>query len=267
MSKPSLVDLDMLIMALQADDGVSWWLDTTSGEVAPGPIEEIHNGAETPISQYINIKPISSNVLPTLMEGFIATIDERVCCHKLQAALRHKQADWHFKQVLAEHPEFEDDWYAFKEQFYALQARQWLRDRDFEGRTVSRQLDITPITSNSPDTQAILLSVQIWSKPPIRYILWKPHDMTDELTLTAYDDEDRVLAETGINKNRLHVIENLLGQADHRLGAAHNHGGIKVILSCTTSDGEMHMDGYLYSGNWLDRLQSSLALTLGLPAR
>lgn len=267
MSKPSPVDLDMLIMALQADDGVTWWLDTSNGEVTPGPIEEIHAGAGIPISRYINIKPIPSGVLPTLMESFIATVDEQACCHKLQAALRHRQADWHFKQALAEHPEFEDDWYAFKEQFYTLQAGQWLRDHNFEGRTACRPTEVAAVADSSSGTQAVLLSVQIQSEPPVRYVLWKPHETADELTLTAYDGEDRMLAETGINKNRLCVIENLLGQTDLRLCTARSSDGIRVILHYAVCDGNMRVDGYLRSGNRLDRLQSSLALILGLPAR
>ncbi len=267
MSKPSPVDLDMLVMALQADDNVTWWLDTTNGEVTPGPIEEIHADPRIPSSRYINIEPIPSDVLPTLMESFIATVDEQACCHKLQAALQHKQADWHFKQALAEYPEFEDEWYAFKEQFYTLQARQWLRDRNFEGRTVSQQSDNPSAINVSPETQTVLLSAQIQSEQPIRYVLWKPHERMDESTLTAYDNENYVLGETGINKNQLCAIEHLLGQADCGLCTTKNPNGIKIVLHYATSDGEIRIDGYLQGGSWLDRLQSSLALILGLPAR
>lgn len=267
MSRSPPVDLDMLIMALQSDDDVTWWLDTTSGGVTPGPIEEIHPGPAIPLSRYISVKPIPVNVLPSLMESFIATVDEQACRHKLQAALQQKQADWHFKQALAEYPHFEDDWYAFKEQFYTLQARQWLRDRDLESRTIDQQVNNLPAVGGSADSRLILLSLQIQSEPLVRYVLWQPREQADESTLTAYDAEDHVLAEAGINKNRLHAIEALLVRADCGLSAVKKSGKTGVALYYATSDGEMRIEGYVQQGNWLDQLQSSLALILGLPIR
>lgn len=261
------VDIDMLTMALQAsgDDGC-WWLDTRSGEVLFGsPSERPQSDSESGSSRYIDIDPIEAEILLELMESFIATLDEEACREKLQTALQRQQADWHFKQALAHHPAEEDDWYAFKDQFYALQARQWLRDRDLEHRQVNEEAQPTIADYLATTDQDVLLSLSIQSKPGRRYVLWQTSGDLESMTLTAYENESDVLAETNINAHQYQGIERLLRQQTLSITRQQAIAGLEVILECSTDNGQLQFTGLMQTGDWLDQLQTTLGLILALP--
>lgn len=264
MNKPrAAVDIDMLTMALQArgNDGC-WWLDTQNGDVLFGKKEECP--AEDNI-QYINIRPLDAEIISALMESFIATLDETACREKLQATLEQQQTHWHFKQVLAEHPAEEDDWYAFKEQFYALQARQWLRDRGLQYHQIKEER-LPAMTDDISETgQAILLSLTLRSTPARRYVLWQTAGDLESMTLTAYENETDVLAEMTINTHQYQGIERLL-KPSATLGQRQGQtDGIPVCLEYTMENGQSCFEGTMLAGDWLDQLQTTLGLILALP--
>lgn len=257
------VDLDMLTMALQAiDEGSNWWLDTESGEVMLEVAGDYRSQPGEEANRYIDIEPITRQVLLELMESFIATIDEPACCDKLYAALEKNQADWHFKQALAEHPQSEDNWYAFKNQFYALQARQWLRDRNLEYQIIaSDTVDDAQATNN-----LILLSLDIQVQPLRRFVIWQTI-AESEIILTAYEDDSKqnVMAECPINTYQLQAIEQLLKQEAPQLMGTLDLMGINVSLQFNTAAGVTQQQKIMCKGDWLDQLQASLGLILALP--
>ena len=124
------------------------------------------------------------------MESYIATLEEAAVCELLYEALQRKQPSWHFKNALAKHPECEDNWYAFKEQFYALQARQWLRDRDLEYREdrsftdSSSEMAIDLGITDSP--QACLELVITRTAEKRRYMIWPENN---QIMLTVFSVE------------------------------------------------------------------------------
>ncbi len=260
---PTSVDIDMLTMALQAhgDDGC-WWLDTRSGEVLFGSRSERPSVED---SRYLNIDPIDADIIVTLMESFIATLDELACQEKLRVAIQRQQAGWHFKQALAEHPAEEDDWYAFKEQFYALQARQWLRDRDLEYRGHSEVPQPTISDYLSETDQNVLLTLSINSTPSRRYVLWQTSGELESMTLTAYENDSDVLAEMNINSHQYEGIERLLKQEAVLMQRQEHTSGLDVYLEYSTANGQYYFEGRMESGDWIDQLQNTLGLILALP--
>ena len=245
------IDMDMLVVALQThtDEGI-WQLDTHTGDVlfaSPQfPDEE----------RYIVIEPIATPILPQLMRQFIDTVNQNHCRQQLKQALDRNQSDWHFKQVLANYREIEDDWYAFKEQFYTQQAWQWLHDNN---------LDRQPTLSDVSVNQSTLLSLTIKTTPAQKVVLQQTQGQPKTRTLSAFENSHVVLAKMTINADQHRGIEQLLNPPPINMQPPHQATGIAVIVEYTTDEGVYRFDGTLTRGNWIDRLHTALSLMLGLP--
>ena len=215
--KSPAIDIDMLTMALQAGDlDTGWWLDTHSGDVIPAP-EENGDSVEQQLidkshrdpDRFIVIEPVAETIHFELMESFISTLEEEAACAQLYEALQKKQPGWHFKNVLSGMPECEDEWYAFKEQFYALQARQWLRDRLLEYKEVSEgfvEKQIQTVQEASRDTITWLELKLEHENQQRRYLIWQ---QDSELMLTLIQQQ-QLLAEKPVNQHQMSGINHIL---------------------------------------------------------
>lgn len=275
------VDLDMLTMALQAGDlDIGWWLDTENGEVIPKPdpaggAEEqaiLKAGQKQP-DRYIDIEPLSVSMVVELMESFVATLDDEKFCVQLQEALAREQAVWHFKGALATNPEHEETWYAFKEQFYALQARQWLRDMgyEYEEKVASEISDDFNATLGQVAEQIMLELVVSYPAGRRRYVVWQASEPDTGLTLTVYQGAnkttDQVIGETAIDNSQLDGINHVLDQLSVRIGQA--PGGAvtdqsQARLSIYASEHQSEVIGPLKPGSIHDQIQTLFNFLLSL---
>ncbi len=272
--KSPAIDIDMLTMALQAGDlDTAWWLDTHSGDVIPAPEENgdtveqrlIEKSQHDP-ERFVVIEPVSQTIHYELMESFISTLEEEAACAELYEALQKKQPGWHFKNVLAGMPECEDDWYAFKEQFYALQARQWLRERLLEykeykeaGEEVSdRHIPLQPTSS---ETLTCLELTVDYNEQQRRYIVWQ---QDSEMMLTLFYQQ-QLFAEVSINEHQIsgmnHIIEtyrpyigsNLNDQQTFDVSMTYRNTNSSGLIQGTLNDEPFHT------------LVTTLDLMLGVP--
>jgi len=274
----SPVDLDMLTMALQAGDlDTGWWLDTRTGEVIPEPDSRgneqergIMEARESEPGRYIDIQPLPPSIMIDLMESFIATLDDQSYCESLRQALSKKQSAWHFKGALAANPGYEDAWYAFKEQFYALQARQWARDMglDYEIRGLPSDTYEGPAVGLAETTgQEIMTLFFPMSEGWRRYVLCRESG----LTLTAYQGSDstpeQVVGEVTIEQNQLesinHVLEQLTFQVSHPLEEG-SHDSAMAMLQVASGPYQIGISSPLQAGNVQDQLQTLFNFLLGI---
>jgi hypothetical protein len=66
------------------------------------------------------------------MERFISTVDDPQLRERLWRAIKGRGAFRYLKDVLADHPEVEDDWYAFKDAQIENRMHRWLEANGFE---------------------------------------------------------------------------------------------------------------------------------------
>jgi hypothetical protein len=276
--KSPAIDIDMLTMALQAGDlDTGWWLDTYSGNVIPAP-EENEDSVEQQLleesrrdpSRYLVIEPIAESILLELMESFIATLEEEVLCEQLYDALKKKQPVWHFKNTLSSMPEYEDDWYAFKEQFYALQARQWLRDRVLDYKEVGAGVaeeDIRPKPAPAPDAgMMILLELRVeHGSEHRRYIVWQQET---ELVLTLFSEQSeqqqQLLAEVSINRHQLGGINHILETYRPYIDTNFNEQSFSVHMIYNNTGFRGELQGGL-NNEPFHSLLTTLDMLLGVP--
>jgi len=277
--KPPAIDIDMLTMALQAGDlETTWWLDTQNGDVIPAPepdgdtVEQklLMEKERTP-DRYIDIKPIEDAIHIELMESFIATLEEAELCESLYVSLSRQQPIWHFKKALASAPECEDDWYAFKEQFYALQARQWLRDRGLEHKKY--QPDANKSKGGMGQTQ-LDAAMQTFMQLTIsnrqqqrRYAIWVQGEQT---MLTAFSQNDnsadQVLAEVPLNEHQLLGINNIIETYRLYIDSQSRKSNLNAILQFNNGSSSGQINGEMQEGSVFQRLSVMLDMLLGVPA-
>ena len=221
----SPIDVDMLTMALQAGDlDTGWWLDTHTGEVIPEPDAKGSRDERATIAskqaspdRYVDIEPLPNDVMLALMESFVATLEDEHFCQGLYQALAKEQAAWHFKGALACDPAHEDSWYAFKEQFYALQARQWARDKGLEYEIKKAPDDFTSTVIDSHTHAGLgLLQLQMPEQNGYRRYEIRRASNDKAITLTAYHADsgakEQVIAETGLTDQQLQGLNPILEQ-------------------------------------------------------
>ena len=274
--KPPAIDIDMLTMALQAGDlDTAWWLDTQNGDVIPAPepdgdaIEQklIKERQRSP-DRYIDIKPIANSIHIELMESYIATLEHAELCESLYASLQRQQPVWHFKKALATAPECEDNWYAFKEQFYALQARQWLRDRDLESKEytseIQRKSAIEPKVADSMQScMELTLSATMETR---RYIIWQQEQ---QIVLTGFiregGAEEQLLSEVQINTNQLSGINRIIEtyQPHMDVNVVESSENANLYFSNTESSGVLQ--GSYTEDGVFQQLMVMLDMLLGIP--
>ena len=269
-----LIDIDMLTMALQAGDlDTSWWLDTHSGDVIPAPEDSedvterklIRKQQQNP-ERYIAIEPIDEAIHIELMESYVATLEEQELCDALYAALKKKQPSWHFKNALARAPESEDNWYAFKEQFYALQARQWLRDRSLDFREF--QTDEDTLTVDAPAAMSnrplLELSVKL-NNAGRRYLVSRyEHELLLSVFMESQGQPAQLLAEMTMNEYQLQGLNNILETYRPYIdtGNSAETADATMSFSAATTSGQIQ-------GNHADtpfqQLLTAMDLLLGIP--
>jgi hypothetical protein len=66
------------------------------------------------------------------MERFIRTVDDSELQDRLWRAIRGRGAFRYFRDVLADHPQVEDDWYAFKDAQIERRIHRWLEANGIE---------------------------------------------------------------------------------------------------------------------------------------
>ena len=276
--KSPAIDIDMLTMALQAGDlDTGWWLDTHSGHVIPAPEADGDHVEQELIAEkrrrpnrFIEIEPIEEAVHHELMESYIATLEQDEFCDSLYAALQRKRPDWHFKNTLANSPEYEDNWYEFKEQFYAMQARQWLRDRDLEPRAAeSFDADAQMSTAQAlaEGSNWFQMDFTIRMHNQIRRYVIRPRDT--ELLLVAIgpvaDEPEQTLAEMHINEYQLSGINRILEDIRPQIGLvpAVQSDYASLRFSNETGSGVIHVSEL--GGGPFRQLAEQLDMLLGIP--
>jgi len=280
-SKAPAIDIDMLTMALQAADlDTTWWLDTHSGNVIPAPeadgdaVEQklVRESQRSP-ERFIEIDPVTDLVHLELMESYIATLEQAEICESLYEALQRKPAAWHFKNILASAPESEDNWYAFKEQFYALQARQWLRDRGLESREVPVDNVLTgnnqpqqAVTGDAPSCLELTLGD---SEPGRRYLIWQ---RDGQLLLTVYtrsvQGDEQSLAEIEINVHQLTAISRAI-ETFHptiEIQRPEVEAPLDASLWFSNMAYEGRINGTISENSLFKQLASQLDMLLGIPS-
>jgi hypothetical protein len=274
--KSPAIDIDMLTMALQAGDlDTGWWLDTHSGDVIPAPAEngdaldqQLIDEQQTSPDRYIVIEPISESVHLELMESYIATLEEEEICESLYQALEKNQPVWHFKNALSGAPECEDNWYAFKEQFYALQARQWLRDRYLDYREVAQN----PEQENSFTADLFAgeakacLDMSVNHQGEQRRYLVSQQD--SELVLTLFVEQQgqqQLLAESSINQNQLDGINHILETYRAYIDVNANERALNVQMIYRSAGTEGEVRGCV-TDEPFRTLIATLDMLLGVPS-
>lgn len=250
--KAPVIDIDMLTMALQAVDlDTSWWLDTYSGHVLLAPDADgdameqklIRQKQRSP-DRFIDIEPIAKSVHNELMESYIATLEQAEICESLYASLQRERPAWHFKNALAKDPECEDNWYAFKEQFYALQARQWLRDRGLEYMeyTTIKAASSKPVSLEAAGKVQTFLELTIsLDADKRRYLVWQ---QGEQISLTVFNidsnNNEQPLSEMRINEHQFSGINRIIGS-------------YKPYIDIQPRDGDNRLDSYLSFSNDLSK--------------
>lgn len=276
------IDLDMLTMALQVSDlDTGWWLDISSGEVIPG-LDPKGSAQEQSVLQsrrsnpdrYIDIEPLPTAVLVDLMQSFISTLHEHSFCNALRQALRQEQAAWHFKRTLANNSEHEESWYAFKEQFYALQARQWAREQGLEYEIKSVLIDQDnnfARTLNTSQGQILMVLALPGANEHRRYVVWQSPQQPGEVTLTVYRGADesveQVIGETSLDQKQLESINHVLGQmtADIQLlPIADSTQTPQARLQINAGENQINLSSTLKAGTIQDQLQTLFNFLLGI---
>ena len=276
--KAPAIDIDMLTMALQAGElDTGWWLDTHSGHVIPAPETDGDHVEQELIAEkrrrpdrFIEIEPIEDEVHLELMQSYIATLEQDEFCEALYAALERKRPDWHFKNALSNSPEYEDNWYEFKEQFYAMQARQWLRDRDLESRAaepVEVSEDWSTADAIAQGSNWFLMDLTIRLHNQVRRYVIRPRDT--ELLLVAIgpvaDEPEQTLAEMHINEYQLSGINRMLEELHPQIGLvpAVQSDYASLRFSNETGSGVMHVSEL--GGGPFRQLTEQLDMLLGIP--
>jgi len=274
------IDIDMLTMALQAGDlDTAWWLDTVSGHVIPAPeadgdhIEQelIAKKRRAP-ARFIEIEPIEEVVHIELMTSYVATLDQDELCESLNEALQRKRPVWHFKNALASAPEHEDNWYEFKEQFYAMQARQWLRDRELEPRETA-QADI--ISAEVPVGQPVahgdpwlLMDLTIRENDQLRRYVIRPRET--QLILIAIgpvaDEPEETLAEIQINEHQLSGINRIIETIHPYIGLVPSAQSDYARFRFSNESGSGMIHVAEMGGGPFRQLAEQLDMMLGIPS-
>ena len=279
-NNPPAIDIDMLTMALQVGDlKTCWWLDTKNGDVIPSPDSEGDAAEQKMIKQkqrspdrYIDIEPIAEAVHFELMESYAATLERSEICEALLQALQRKQPAWHFRNALAEYPECEDNWYAFKDGFYALQARQWIRERGLQPVAHAQDADGGVQGKRQPgaaanDTQCCLELAITDDGRQRRYIVWQ---QGQQISLAVYDsvagDDEQLLVEIEINEYQLSGISEIVETFKPSIAVPPRNSTADTCLYFSNEylNGEIH--GSYKSDAVFARLASMLDMLLALPA-
>jgi len=83
-------------------------------------------------TRYIPIEKDNPHADYNDMERFIPTVDDPELRERLWRAIRGRGAFRYFKDVLWEHPDVREDWFAFKDARSRRRLERWLAARDIE---------------------------------------------------------------------------------------------------------------------------------------
>gem|GEM_PF-4632051 len=277
--KPPAIDIDMLTMALQAGDlETGWWLDTHNGNVIPAPEpdgdaveQKLLKEKERSPDRYIDIKPIEDEIHIELMESFVATLEQVELSESLYASLSRQQPIWHFKKALASVPDCEDNWYAFKEQFYALQARQWLRDRGLEHKEYQADIKINKEDQAEPQynsTMPVLMQLTISDRLQQRRYAISFH--AGQIMLTVFSQEEnqaeQVMAEVQLNEHQLSGVNHIIETYRVYIEPLSAENNLNATLEFSNALSSGTINGEVQNGNVFQSLLTMLDMLLGVPA-
>jgi hypothetical protein len=130
------IDLELVQVALEDRDGDGeWFLDRETGEVLrlhEGDDDELAEQIEEDGERYIAIPYQGSEAGYRDMAEFIASIDDNRTRALLEAAIHGKGAFRRFKDVLQDHPQERERWFAFENERARGRALRWLDSEDIE---------------------------------------------------------------------------------------------------------------------------------------
>jgi len=202
------------------------------------------------------------------MESYIATLEHVELSESLYASLQRKQPAWHFKKALASAPECEDNWYAFKEQFYALQARQWLRDRELESKEYLTEAEPrTALELRTTDSirSCMELSVSVTVQKR-RYVIWQQDGQT---LLTVFvqegDSDEQLLSEVQINDHQLSGINRIIETYQPGINIESGSIALDANLCFSNANSKGEIQGSYTEGEVFQRLAMTLDMLLGIP--
>ncbi len=124
------LDLDDLCTALEDNSYEhSWWFDPRSGVVRLH-VPDVHDtdGEDLHEAGLVRIDPVPSNEAYADMEAFVARLADRRVAGRLERALGGRGPFRRFKDELYDHPELQQQWYAFKEARLRRRAIEWLAE-------------------------------------------------------------------------------------------------------------------------------------------
>lgn len=136
MPKELAVDLEVLQLAFDDRDGDGqWFLDRETGEVVrlnEFDDDELREQIDAGGERYTVIPYQGSESGYRDMAEFIDSVDDNRLRALLDVATRGKGAFRRFKDVLQEHPEERERWFAFQKERANRRIRRWLESEGIE---------------------------------------------------------------------------------------------------------------------------------------
>jgi hypothetical protein len=134
--KQLAIDFELLHMAFEDRDGDGeWFLDGETGEVLrlnEFDDDELCTQVEDGGERYVIIPYQGSETGYRDMAEFINSLDDNRLRALLDDAIRGKGAFRRFKDVLQDHPEQRERWFAFQKERAHRRIRRWLETMDIE---------------------------------------------------------------------------------------------------------------------------------------
>jgi len=130
------IDLELVEAAFEDRDGEGrWFLDGETGEVLrldESDDDELADQIDEDGERYIAIPYQGSQAGYRDMEEFIDSVDDNRLRALLDVAINGKGAFRRFKDVLQDHPEQRERWFAFQKQRAHHRILSWLETEDIE---------------------------------------------------------------------------------------------------------------------------------------
>jgi hypothetical protein len=135
-AKQLAIDLELTQMAFEDREGDGqWFLDRETGEVmrlGEFDEDELREQIAQNDERYIVIPYQGSEAGHRDMADFISSLDDNRLSALLDVAIRGTGAFRRFKDVLQEHPQQRERWFAFQKECVLRRIRRWLESEDIE---------------------------------------------------------------------------------------------------------------------------------------
>jgi len=130
------VDFEEVVMAMEDQGTMEWYLDVQSGEVIPVPEEGTLGEEDSELSDMIDANPSRFVEIPTLpsqegyddMAAFAATVKNAELERLLGAAMNGRGAFRRFKDALTGFPQERERWFRFKADRMEERILKWFHE-------------------------------------------------------------------------------------------------------------------------------------------